>query len=107
MTVKPITPDELPAHRLTQFPESVIQCWNDIIAEKWEPSAKISRVTQDDIVNLIIAQHPSVSRVEVFNRHWLDVEDIYRAQGWKVTYDRPIYYAGEDFAAYFVFSKKS
>ena len=104
MTVKPITPAELPAHRLTQIPESVIACWNDIIAEKWNPTSKQSYVLQDDIVALIVERHPDADRSTVFDKHWLDIEDLYRAQGWKVVYDKPHY--TENYRANFTFSAK-
>lgn len=104
MTVKPITPAELPAHRLTQIPESVIACWNDIIAEKWNPASKQSYVLQDDIVALIVERHPDADRSTVFDKHWLDIEDLYRAQGWKVVYDKPHY--TENYRANFTFSAK-
>lgn len=104
MTIKPLTPGELPAHQLKQLPESVIQCWNDIIAEKWDPSSKRSYVRQDDAVKYILNKHPDVTRAQVFDNHWLDIEDIYREQGWKVVYDKPHY--SENYEANFTFSIK-
>lgn len=35
---------------------------------------------------------------------WVDFEDLYRKQGWKVVYDKPAYC--ETYKAYFVLSKK-
>ena len=45
-----------------------------------------------------------LKRADVFSNHWLDVEDIYREQGWNVEYDKPTY--NETYDAYFVFSVK-
>jgi hypothetical protein len=45
-----------------------------------------------------------VSRQEVFDNQWLDIEDIYREAGWKVSYDKPAY--NETYKAYFTFSRR-
>lgn len=45
----------------------------------------------------------AISTDEVYRRRLLDVEELYRASGWKVEYDKPAYC--EDFEAYFKFSK--
>ena len=29
------------------------------------------------------------TKTDIFRRHWLDIEDIYRDAGWQVTYDKP------------------
>lgn len=91
MTVKPIKPSELPAVRLKQIPDTVIDCWNNIIAKNWNPTNKRSCVLQKDIVALILEQHPDIERHTVFDEHWLDIEDLYREQGWLVKYDKPHY----------------
>ncbi len=101
MTMKPIRPSELVATRLEQIPESVINCWNNIIAEKWEPNAKRSLVFQDDIIAVLLEKHPNIERSDIFDKHWLDIEDIYRAQGWLVKYDKPHY--TENYKANFEF----
>lgn len=104
VTVKPIKPSELVAKRLEQIPESVIDCWNNIIAEKWNPTSKRSCVLQDEIIDLILQRHPDIERITVFDKHWLDIEDLYREQGWKVVYDKPHY--SENYKANFTFSEK-
>jgi hypothetical protein len=40
----------------------------------------------------------------IFDKHYLDVEDIYRGVGWIVEYDRPGY--SEGYEPYFTFRKK-
>lgn len=46
-----------------------------------------------------------LTKDEIFDNHWLDIEDIYREQGWKVKYDKPGYNE-ESFKPYFEFSVK-
>lgn len=101
MTMKPIRPSEIAAKRLEQIPDSVIDCWNNIIAEKWSASERCSTVLQDDIIALLLEKHSTIERTDIFDKHWLDIEDIYRAQGWLVKYDKPHY--SENYKANFEF----
>lgn len=101
--VKPIAPSDVSALQVELFPDFVIETWNTVIAKKW--SGTQSRILQDDIVLKLIAASPMlITRGDVFARHWLDIEDLYRAEGWVVEYDTPAYSEGYD--AYFVFKKK-
>lgn len=43
-----------------------------------------------------------VPRNVVFANKWLDIEDIYREQGWRVDYDKPAY--NENYQASFTFA---
>ena len=58
---------------------------------------------QDDVAKLIVQK--GLKRQDIFDNHWLDVEDLYRKNGWKVDYDKPGY--NESYNAYFVFSAKT
>jgi hypothetical protein len=40
----------------------------------------------------------------MFNKHWFDIEDIYRKAGWAVEFDKPGY--NESYESFFVFKKK-
>lgn len=46
-----------------------------------------------------------ITEQECFDRHYLDIEEIYSASGWVVKYDKPAY--NEDYPATFEFKKKS
>jgi len=101
--VKPIAPSDVSALQVELFPDFVIETWNTVIAKKW--SGTQSHILQDDaILELITASPMLIDRDDVFARHWLDIEDVYRAVGWVVEYDKPAY--NEDYPAYFVFKKK-
>lgn len=56
------------------------------------------------VLELIAASPALVNRGDVFAQHWLDIEDVYRAEGWIVDYDKPAY--NQSYRAYFVFKKK-
>src|SRR4051812_37723826 len=100
--VKAISPSQVPAEKLASvFPDLVIQTWNRIIAKKF--TAGRAHIGQDEIADAI-AEATGVTRREVFDNHWLDVEEIYRAQGWEVEYDKPAY--NESYEANFTFRQK-
>lgn len=82
------------------FPEFVIQAFNDeIIAVS---NGRVATVDQNKVMDRILALKPELTRNQVFENKWLDVEEFYRRAGWKVEYVKPAYY--ETFTAYFVFS---
>lgn len=100
--VKPLAPADVVSAQVELFPDFVIETWNTIIAKKW--SGTQSCIEQDDIMLELIAAAPTlVNRGDVFAHRWLDIEDVYRAEGWVVEYDKPAY--NEDYPAYFVFKK--
>jgi hypothetical protein len=101
--VKPIAPSEVSAAQVALFPDFVMETWNTAIAKNW--SGNQSHILQDDIIHELIAASPGlIDRGDVFARHWLDIEDLYRAEGWAVEYDKPAY--NESYDACFVFKKK-
>ena len=93
MKVKPITPDEV-AH---EIPDVIIEVVNTLIKEKW--NGQKAHILQDEILLRL-----SIPRDEVFEKHWLDFEPIYREAGWHVIYDKPGF--NENYKAFFDFTKK-
>lgn len=86
---EPIRPEEAAARKLDCLPEEVIDAFNDLIAMHYDGIQAM--FSQEEIVNALVdrgvIQHPQ----EAFDRHLLDVEPVYRAYGWTVTYDKPAY----------------
>lgn len=102
MNVKPISPSEIAEKKKEIIPDFVIEAWNKAIAQKW--SNNKSYIDQDYIVEQIILSSPTeIDRTTVFDEKWLDIEDIYEAEGWKVKYDKPHY--SENYKAHFIFTK--
>ena len=104
--VVPISPAEAEkAHRGT-IPDSIIDAFNKLIVKHYKPILKEAVVKQDEVLDMVCGDPDCgrLTRTEVFDNNWLDVEDIYREQGWHVTYDKPAY--NETYDAYFVFSIK-
>lgn len=99
---KPIKPSDVVNAKKTATPDEVIDAFNGLIAEKF--SSGSATVTVKEAADRI-AHALGVSREQVFDRGWLDVEDIYRKAGWHVDFDKPGY--NEDYEAYYVFSKRA
>jgi hypothetical protein len=98
----PIRPEEAAARKAALLPEGVIDVFNDLIALRFD--GHTATITQDDAAGAV-AERLGISRQQVFDDHLLDVEPVYRAAGWKVTYDKPGW--DESYAAYFTFNRES
>ena len=100
--VKPLAPADVVSARAVLFPDFVLKTWNTAIAKNW--TGIQSRIEQDDMVYELIAASPShIDRGDVFNNHWLDIEDVYRAEGWVVEYVKPAY--NDSYYAHYIFKK--
>jgi hypothetical protein len=99
--MKPITPQEASQQRQTQIPDFVIDCFNKLIAKNYRNGR--ARVIQNEVMLEILATDADLTRQTVFDNGWLDVEEVYRAAGWRVEYAKPAY--NETYDAFFVFSK--
>jgi hypothetical protein len=104
-SVAPIKPDEVAQAKAQSIPSEVFEAFNDQITLKF--SGNRALVMQEDVISAIISKFPgsdsTVMRKRIFEKHWLDVEDAYRAVGWKVFYDKPAF--NESYPASFEFKK--
>ncbi|MFZ1075294.1 MAG: hypothetical protein WAN50_02890 [Minisyncoccia bacterium] len=97
----PIRPDQIVAAKQATFPDAVIKAFNELITRDYNGRSAI--VYQSEVVALMVEK--GLSQVEITANDYLDVEDVYRASGWKVEYDAPAY--GENsYPPYFKFTKK-
>jgi len=90
---KPLSPSEAFDLKQKVIPDKVIDIINEMILENF--NGGIATLQQAELVRRMKA------RLEDFQERWLDFEDVYRKQGWKVTYDKPGY--NETYPAIFVF----
>lgn len=98
----PIKPSEVAAKRVATIPPEVFEAFNELIVENFLVST--ATVVQNKVVERILAKLPQVTRGEIFEKGWLEVEGAYRKAGWSVLYDRPGY--NESYDAYFEFRMK-
>lgn len=95
-----ITPQEAIKSKVRSIPEEVLEAFNELIVENL--SSGRSTVMQDDVISRIREKmHWDVTRQQIFDKGWLDVEDVFREAGWLVEYDKPGYC--EDYSASFKF----
>lgn len=99
--MKPISPDDVVFLRGASLPPEVIDVFNKLIAEHWDGRQAV--VPQERALCAIIGAL-NLTRAEVFDRHYLDVEAVYEAEGWRVTYDKPAY--NESYPATFTFARR-
>lgn len=102
-SIQPIRPEEVIGAKLKSIPDSVIETFNTLIVQNGTSGAAV--IKQGDVIALL--KEKGLDPREIYNKGWLDVEDIYRKAGWDVTYDNPGY--NETYPATFTFrpSKKS
>jgi hypothetical protein len=104
--VKPISPDEVLDAKKTSIPDEMFEAVNEMIVKKWNGSEATFR--QEDLMSLYLQKvgenDIQKSRDKVYENHWMDFEDIYRKNGWSVSYDKPAY--NESYPATFTFKKK-
>lgn len=103
----PISPDEVEQVQST-IPDEVFEAFNEAIAANWHGHSAMFK--QDVVVTAALAKLkqrlPHITRSQIFDKHWLDVEPAYEAKGWHVDYDKPGY--NESYhPATFTFRKKS
>ena len=106
---KPLSPREAKDKFDENHAPEVIQAINELLVERY--SGRIT-IKQDEIIEKAHAilkknggtESMSVYRKRLFEKHKLDIEDVYRKAGWSVVYDKPGY--NEGYSAFFEFSTK-
>lgn len=97
---RPVRPDEIAEAKVGHIPAAVIEAFNKLIALNF--SGGSANVQQDDVIAEIM-RATDLTRHEIFDKGYLNVEDIFRNAGWKVRYDKSDY--TESFPTYFEFWK--
>lgn len=83
----PVSPLEAAELKTEQIPDEVFIVFNGLIAQNLMYGR--SNVKQKEVVAQLKEQ--DMSRKDIFDKRWLDIEDSYRAEGWQVTYSSPSY----------------
>ena len=105
--IKPIKASEIGDKKAATIPDAMIQAVNELLAQNWNGDSAVIR--KDDLLNKYFEisgeTNDRANRDGLYNKHALDFEDMYRKEGWKVTYSSPTY-GDSDFEPYFKFEKK-
>lgn len=104
MQGRPLSPSEIKKTHKESIPNYVWDAFNELLSERTGAS-NYCYIKQDEAINRIMSKAPEgVTRQMLFDKGWLDIEDGYRQQGWKVEYDKPGYC--ETYDANWKFSSK-
>lgn len=98
--VRPIKPEDIAIEKERTFPDVVFGSFNELITQKWNGNYAIFQ--QDDVIALMVEK--GLKREEIFDKDWLNVEDVYESVGWRVEYDRPAY--NESYPTTLTFTRK-
>ena len=85
--VSPIKPGQISGLQNDSIPAVVIETFNEFLVQHCR--GKFAVIRQDEVVAALVAK--GLEREEIFDKNWLDIEDLYREAGWKVSYDKPGY----------------
>lgn len=96
---KPISPSEVVASN--QIPNAVLEAFNRCISKNWDGRSAV--VPQKEVEREIL-ERMLVGIDTIYEKRWLDVEEIYRKAGWVVEYNKPAY--DENWGAVYRFKKK-
>lgn len=95
--VEAISPKQIGVAKAKLFPDAVFEAFNELIAENYTNGRAV--VNQDAVVARI--KQKLSDSVVAFKHDYLNVEEVYREKGWKVSYDKPAY--NENYDATFTF----
>lgn len=96
----PLTPSEVGKGKISTIPETVFEAFNAEILAQF--SGRKAIVKQARVVDRL--KFRGMTSEEIFSNGWLNVEEAYRAAGWKVDYDKPGY--NESYDAVFEFTSR-
>ena|ERR1035437_2556462 len=103
--IKPISPKEIDNQKDLDIPDEVIAAFNELIIKKLNGDTAV--ITQGEALSLCLsklkAANKKMTSEELFDYHYLDVEQNFRKAGWKVEYDKPGY--NERYEGFYTFSK--
>jgi len=108
----PLSPSDVTKKKAASIPEVMFEVVNDLIVKTWDGHQ--ADIALEKIVDGYLSkafegasrETLAAARTQLFSSGWLDFEDAYRAAGWSVRFDRPVYYGGENFAPHYTFKKR-
>lgn len=104
--IKPFNPSEVAKEsidkKISNIPDFVIGAVNNLLALKYKDGT--ATFDQNEIIEEI-QKSQDLERHEIYERKYLDFEEVFRKEGWNVTYHKGAYY--EDWTPYFVFKANS
>ena len=84
---KPFTPEEAAKSHESVIPKEVFEVFNKLLATRFS-GTEVVTIKMDEVAPLI-CEKLKVTRNQLANNGWLDIEPFYRKAGWDVEYDKP------------------
>lgn len=72
---RPIKPEEVRARRIDFIPSIIFETINTMICEKFD--GKSATLKQEDILNKVCNESSGLTRQEIFDKHYLDIEPFF------------------------------
>lgn len=91
------------SHNMDNIPWYVIDAVNKLLVKNFSKRSSIT-ISQDELIEEIKSLNDTVTNNELFENHYLDIEDLYENYGWKVTYNKSAY--NEESSSTFTFEKR-
>lgn len=98
--IKPLSPEEAKAAQEESLPDEVIETVNYFLTKR--ASNLVIRITVAEVREML--NRKGFTTEQIYGDNLLDIENVYRKAGWKVTYDKPGY--NESYEPYWDFSKR-
>jgi hypothetical protein len=101
--VKPLSPEEAQANKITLIPNEVVAAVNILLAARFDSSINIKCSEIIELAQQLFVKNGSdaPSYNHFYEKKWLDIEPMFRKAGWKVTFDKPGY--NESYESNFTF----
>lgn len=104
-----VTPATIAEKKKQVIPKEVFDAFDELIAANYDGDG--ATVMQNEVIALILtnfnkgkSEAEYITRQTIFDKNWLNVEEVYRNAGWRVNYDKPAY--NESYEASFEFLRK-
>lgn len=85
--MKPLSPKQVLEVKKKRIPDFVYEVFNELLMKHFCSGTAI--IPQEEAILGIMRESPGteITRIEIFDNGWLDIESEYRENGWEVTYD--------------------
>lgn len=100
--IAPLRPEEIIKDLDTIIPSPIILAINNLLKLSYRHGS--AKIKLKDIIAEAIRLDDKLTETEMYEKKWLDFENLFEAYGWIVTYDKPGY--DETYDSYFIFKKK-
>jgi hypothetical protein len=94
------SPQDVADTRVATFPDAVLEVINGLLVKHYRGVGAEITFNLEEAKNALLEKFPESSPA---THGWLDFEAVYRAAGWKVTFDSPS--IGDNYKAYYSFRK--